>query len=544
MSTTHWPGRLLRGAVFAAALAYAAPAAAQGAPASAPRPLTLEEALRLAEDASEPVQIARAGLTRSRGQLVQARSARLPQLNGTLSYSRALASQFEGLGGGAEPDTTAPPPPVNCGRYVPNPALPLEQRVDSLEHALDCTANGGGSPFAGFGDLGFGSENTWQLGLSLSQPLFSPRIGAQNRIAEAGRTRAEIELNTQRAQLALDVTQAYYDAALADRLVGIAEATFAQADTTLAQVRLAEQVGNQPEFDVLRAQVQRDNLLPQVIQRRADRDLAYTRLRLLLDMPADVPLALTTSLEETRAVPVARFAADEGLLGDTSVVNRAAVQQAATLVTVQQNSLTIARAQRLPTVSLVSQYGRVAYPGGLLPQWDQFRTNWTVGAQLSVPIFTGGRIRGDELVAEADLVEAQARLRQTQDAASLDTRTALERLEQARAQLQASQGVVEQAARAYGIAQVRYREGLSTQVELADSRILLQQAQANRAVAARDVQIAQARVALLPYLPLGQGGAQGGATQQMQQQPQQQQQPRQQQAPAADQASAFTSGGE
>lgn len=543
MSTTHWPGLVLRAAALAAALAYAAPAAAQGGFAAAPRPLTLEEALTLAEDASEPVQIARAGLTRSRGQLVQARSARLPQLNGTLSYSRALASQFEGLGGAA-PDTTGPPPPTNCGRYTPNPALPLEQRVDSLEHALDCTANGGGNPFSGFGDLGFGSENTWQIGLSLSQPLFSPRIGAQNRIAEAGRTRAEIELSTQRAQLAMDVTQAYYDAALADRLVGIAEATFAQADTTLAQVRLAQQVGNQPEFDVLRAQVQRDNQLPLVIQRRADRDLAYTRLRLLLDMPADAPLALTTSLEETRAVPVARFAANEGLLGDTSVVNRAAVQQAATLVTVQEGSLAIAKAQRLPTVSLVSQYGRVAYPGSLLPQWDQFRTNWTVGAQLSVPIFTGGRIRGDEMVAEADLLEAQARLRQTQDAASLDTRTALERLAQARAQLQASQGVVEQAARAYSIAQVRYREGLSTQVELADSRILLQQAQANRAVAARDVQIAQARVALLPYLPLGQGGGQGGATQPQNQQQPQQQQPRQQQAPAADQASAFTSGGE
>ena len=544
MPTSPRPGRLLRGGLLAAALLLAAPAAAQ--PNLAGRTtLTLEEALRLAEDASEPVQIARAGLTRSRGQLAQARSQRLPQINGTLSYSRALASQFEGLGGSPEPDTTGPPPPQNCGTFTPNPALPLETRVDSLEHALNCSVNGGGNPFAGFGDLGFGSENTWQYGFSLSQPLFSPRISAQNRIAEAGRARAEIELNSQRAQLAMDVTQAYYDAALADRLVTIAEATLAQSDTTLAQTRLARQVGNQPEFDVLRAQVQRDNQVPVVIQRRADRDLAYTRLRLLLDMPADAPLALTTSLEATEAVPVARFAADAGLLGDTSVVNRAPVQQAETLVTVQEGALRMARAQRLPNISLTSQYGRVAYPQGALPELDQFRTNWTVGAQLSVPIFTGGRIRGDELVAEADLVEAQARLRQTQDAARLDTRTALERLRAARAQYEASSGTVEQAARAYGIAQVRYREGLSAQLELADSRILLQQAQANRAVAARDLQIAQARLALLPYLPLQTGG-QGGATQQMQQaQPQQQQQqPRQQQAPAADQASAFTAGGE
>lgn len=542
MRTFPWPGRAVRGAALVAALLAAAPAAAQPGLA-AQRPLTLEEALRLAEDASEPVQIARAGLTRSRGQLVQARAARLPQLNGSLSYSRALASQFEGLGGAPEDTTTAPPPPQNCGTFTPNPALPLETRVDSLEHAFQCANSG--SPFSGFGDLGFGSENTWQIGLSLSQAIFSPRLGAQNRIAEAGRTRAEIELNSQRAQLALDVIQAYYDAALADRLVTIAEATLAQADTTLAQTRLGRQVGNQPEFDVLRAQVQRDNQLPVVIQRRADRDLAYTRLRLLLDLPADAPLALETALEETRAVPVARFAADEDLLGDTSVVNRAPVQQAATLVSVQENTLRATRAQRLPTVSLTSQYGRVAYPGGLLPEWDQFRTNWTVGAQLNVPLFTGGRIRGEELVAEADLLEARARLRQAQDAARLDARTALERLDAARAQHQASAGVVEQAARAYSIAEVRYREGLSTQLELADSRILLQQAQANRAVAARDLQIAQARVALLPYLPFGAAG--GGATQQSQQQQfqqQPQQQQPQQQNPAAGQASAFTAGGE
>jgi outer membrane protein len=542
MRTPVRPGRTLRGAALAALLLAAAPAAAQPGFAATARPLTLEEALRLAEDASEPVQVARAGLTRSRGHLLQARSARLPQLNGTLAYSRALASQFESIGGGAEPDTTGPPPPTNCGRFVPNPALPVETRLDSLEHALDCAANS--NPFASFGDLGFGSKNTWQLGLSLSQPLFSPRIAAQNRIAEAGRTRAEIELNSQRAQLAMDVTQAYYDAALADRLVAIAEATLAQADTTLGQVRLARQVGTQPEFDVLRAQVQRDNQLPVVIQRRADRDLAYTRLRLLLDMPSEAPLALTTSLDEPGAAPVARFAADAGLLGDTSTANRAPVQQAETAVRVQEGSLRIARAQRLPVVSLVSQYGRIAYPGSALPGWNDFRTNWTVGAQLSVPIFTGGRQRGDEMVAEADLLESQARLRQARDAARLDTRTALERLDAARAQYQASSGTVEQAARAYQIAQVRYREGISTQVELSDSRILLQQSQANRAVAARDLQIAQARVALLAYLPLGSGG-QGGAAQQTQQQStQQQQQPRQQQAPAADQASAFTAGGE
>jgi outer membrane protein TolC len=532
----------MRGAALAAALALAGPAQAQqSAPAGTGRALTLDEALRLAEDASESVQVARAGLTRSRGEMLRARSEGLPQLSGSLSYSRALASEFQGIGGGAQPDTTAPPPPRNCGRYTPNPALPIEQRIDSLEQAVNCAANA--NPFAAFGDLPFGRENTWRVGLNLSQSVFTGgRIQAQNRIAQAGRTRAELELSTQRAQLALDVTQAYYDAALADRLVQIAEATLSQAETTLEQTRLARQVGNQPEFELLRAQVTRDNQVPLLIQRRSDRALAYARLMLLLDLPTDEAVSLTTSLDETVAVPVARFAANEALLGDTTAANRAAVQQALRLVDVQQSALRIARSQRMPSLSVNSQYGRVAYPEGAFPGWDDFRSNWTVGATLAMPLFTGGRIRGDEMVAQANLLEAQARVRQAQDAARLDTRVAVERLEAARAQYQASAGTVQQAQRAYQIAEVRFREGISTQVELTDSRILLQQAQANRAVAARDLQIAQARVALLPFLPFGTAGQ---GQQQPQNQQNQQTAPRQQpgQAPG-DQGQAFTSGGE
>ncbi|HSQ59445.1 MAG TPA: TolC family protein, partial [Acidobacteriota bacterium] len=57
---------------------------------------------------------------------------------------------------------------------------------------------------------------------------------------------------------------------------------------------------------------------------------------------------------------------------------------------------------------------------------------------------------------------------------SLETRDALAQLDAARAQWEASAGVVEQATRAYEIAEVRYREGISTQTELSDARLLLQ----------------------------------------------------------------------
>ncbi|HET6764980.1 MAG TPA: TolC family protein [Longimicrobiaceae bacterium] len=475
------------------------------------RPLSLDEALRMAQGASEQVAIARAGITRARGQQMQAQSQRLPQLNGSASYSRTLKSQFSGLGGTAVVDSTAP---TNCPttRFKPSPALPLDARVDSLEHALECA--GSGNPFAGLSQAGFGSANTYNLGLNLQQNLFSGgRVSALNRIAQVGRTTAEIGLTSAQAQLVLDVTQAYYDAELSDRLVGIAEAALAQADETLRQTELGRRVGNQPEFDVLRASVARDNQRPVVIQRRSDRDQAYLRLKQLLNLPLDQPLALTSSLGEADSVvaqtPQARLA-DE----DTVTEQRAAVRQAAAAVTVQEQQLRITRSQRLPAIVLQSAYGRVAFPENFVPSFSDFRSNWTVGAALSIPIFTGGRIRGEELVAQANVAQARAQLQQTRELAQLDTRSALERLATARASFQASAGTARQAARAYQIAEVRYREGISTQLELNDARLSLQQAQANQALAARDLQIAEARVRLLRDLPLSTGAASAAAMQQ------------------------------
>jgi len=105
-------------------------------------------------------------------------------------------------------------------------------------------------------------------------------------------------------------------------------------------------------------------------------------------------------------------------------------------------------------------------------------------------------------VARAELEQARLQLRQTQELAALDSRSAWAELLAARATWEASAGTIQQATRAFQIAEVRFREGVSTQLELSDARLLLQQSQANRAQAARDLQVARARMALLPDLPL------------------------------------------
>ena len=166
------------------------------------------------------------------------------------------------------------------------------------------------------------------------------------------------------------------------------------------------------------------------------------------------------------------------------------------------------QAERRPSVTLTSNYSRIAYPEVLLPAFN--RTNWSIGASVTMPFLTGGRQKGDEMVARADVEQARIQLRQMEELAALDTRSTWAELVAARAAWTATSGTVQQATRAYEIAEVRYQAGLSTQLELSDARLLSQQAEANRAQAARDLQVARARAALLPNLPVGAAGA-GGA---------------------------------
>ena len=539
---------LRRGWALALALSTipAAPAIAQD-PVGTPtvsvavgRPLSLAEALRLAEAGSEEIGIARAAVTRARGETYRARSQYFPQLNGTARYSRTLSSEFESLGGSAPaPDPGAPPiPPGPCAQYLRDATATTEERLAGLENTSRCAT--GGSPFSALGDLPFGQKNQYNVGLDASQPLFSGgRISALNSIANAGRRSAEIDLAASRAQLRLSVTEAYFDAALTDRLVQIAESSLVQTETVFRQTRLSRQVGDKSEFDLLRAQVTRDNQRPLVIQRRTQRDLAYFRLKQLLNLPYQQPLVLATDIGD------AEIDAAVGELPaiDTAATSRSSVRQAGEAVDVQEGLLRIQRAQRLPSVALTSQLGRVAYPSGGLPGWSDFRQNWSVGVGLSMPLFTGGRIRGDELVARANVDEARLRLKQTIELAALDAQSTLAALAEAEAAWAASAGTAEQAARAYTIAEVRYREGISTQVELSESRILLQQAQANRALAARDLQVARVRLALLRDLPLGGSQQQQANVRAQQQQQQQQLQQQQQQTAPRQSAGGFTPSG-
>ena len=492
-----------RHAALSVLIATILPAAgfAQRAMAPASRALTLDEAFRLAEPSSDDVRIAQNAATRARGQYLQTRAAVLPQITASANYSHIIQNQFTAITKrfAPAPNPTAPP---DTTKPVFNPISVL-----------------------------FSSPNTITLGLQASQPLYlDGRFQLANRVAKANEDVYRYGLRTARAKLRYDIASAYFDAVIADKFLQIAESSLVQTERTLRQTTLQRQVGTVAEYDLLRSRVAVDAQRPLLIQAQQNRDIATLQLKQLLNLRLTEPITLATPIQDAdmdRALAEshldndARPTAGSGLSAmtestlpklnprDTAPESRAAVQQAQALLEVQKGALRQAQLQQVPVLNLTTNYQRFAYPtnSNIIPRTlADFYPAWTVGLGFSVPIWTSGRITGDKLVARANVQDAEARLHQGQRAASLDVQLALKSLEQSEANWLASIGTEEQADKALRIADVRYTNGISTQLELSDIRNLLIQSQANRLSAAKALQLARLRITLLRDLPLGSGG--------------------------------------
>jgi outer membrane protein len=422
-------------------------------PAVAAEPLSLDQALARGLEVSEDLSLVAASRTRAEGQVWTARAGWLPAVNGSISYQHQFASQYDGVFGPTGGDTVNP----------------------------------------------FAVKDTWQLGLQVQQGIYGGgRTGAAYKVATLSRDLADQSGTSTRATVVLVVTSAYYDAVLSDRLVAIAQSTLDQAKTTLANAQLESEEEHSSEFDVLRASVEVQNQQVALIQAERNQALAHLQLGNLLDVAPDAVLP-TEDLEQPRAI-------DELVTAMFGAVpaERVAVSQADTAVEISEASKAMARAPGLPSAGLIANMALIGWSENVLPPTgsDAWKDAASVQLLVNVPMFNGGSIRGQIHSASGAVAEAETRADQAREYADADQRDASEALRTAEAQWDATTSTVDQADRAYAIAELRFNEGISTQVELADARLLRQRALANRAQAARDLQVARMRVALLPLLPL------------------------------------------
>lgn len=424
-----------------------APVDAQQPPQGDTLRLSLDRAVTRVLEQSEEIAAARVQVDLAELQITEATSPALPQLSTNLTYNRAIRTIFDDLGGppSAEPDTGQ---------------------------------DGFGDLFK---DLPFGRRNNYIATLQLSQLLFSGgSIAAAREVARTSRSASRNRLEETRADLTFQVRTAYLNAVLARQLHTIAVESRRVAEQHLEQVKSFYEAGTASEFDLLRARVDRENREPAVVQAQNAADLAELELKRLINVPADKPLLLVTELEPDSVI------VDEEELARV-MGQRPALAAAREVVSMREVAVRVYRGQRLPTVRLLGNLGFQAFPENAAPPGpSKWREDWSVSVAVAWNPFDGFSTRAQIGEAQAQLRQAHLQEDQLREALEMELAAAMAEYRRSRAQIGVTRQTVALAERTLELAEVRYSNGLSTQLEVSDAALLFDQARVNHVQAQHD----------------------------------------------------------
>ena len=415
------------------AAALASVASAQ----EAPRPITLDEAVRLAQQ-NAPLAVQARGQLRSSDATVRgAYAAFLPDVN--LNMSRSWE-------GGTRT--------VQAGRPV-----------------------------------GDGSAWSSSSGASFSLQLFD----GGSRWSEVRRSRAQqdaAEANdvNQRFQIALDVKQAFYDGLAARESEAAARTQLAEAQLQMQTATARMAAGAATKSDSLRTVIQLGNAqLAIITAQNALRTAEATLTRLVA-----TPFPVTPAEDTLSAQPITI----DSVSLERLALDGPAIRQAAAQWQVARASQKASRSSYFPTISM--SYSRGASGDDLGYGWnDPFRYSSNLRFTASYPFFN--RLNREEQRVSADVQEAnaEAAFRDARFATRQQLTQFLGALRTAEARIAIQRASVAAAEEDVRVQQQRYAVGASRLLDLLTSQTELNNARAALIQARYDYRIAKAQLEAL-----------------------------------------------
>jgi len=319
------------------------------------------------------------------------------------------------------------------------------------------------SPYSDLFDIGF--DATWELDLWGKTRRGVEAADANIVAAEQARGNAVISLTA-------EVARTYLALRGAQRRHAIVQADIADQQQLLALTNSRSKNGFASQADAVQQQVSLSASQAQLPPIEQDIDQAMNRLALLLALP---PGALAERLAPLPPTDVALPPeVPVGLPGDLlrrrpDILKSEADLHAATARVGQ------AQAQLFPSITLGGSAGLQSVHAGSLTDWaSRF---WVGGAQVSIPIFEGGKLKAQIRTADAQMKEAALAWRSTVLAAYHDANDALVAYADEQRHAAALARQLADARRADALMRSRHRSGFVSMIEVLDAQRSVHQAE-------------------------------------------------------------------
>jgi outer membrane protein TolC len=241
------------------------------------------------------------------------------------------------------------------------------------------------------------------------------------------------------------------------------ESVAAQVNTAQALYNQAsDQVnaGTSPAIDGLRAQVELKTRQQQLIQAKNDFAIQKITLARVIGLAAGQAYDLT---DKSPYEPFTAMTLDEAL--QRAYASRSDYMAASATERAAEYTKKAARAEYLPSLSFSADYG-VAGTYSTLATHGVFDVRGT----LSIPIFQGGKVHGDELQADAQLEQARQQLENIRGQIDQDVRTAFLNLQSSAEQVEVAKSNIDLAQQTLDQSRDRFAAGVADTVEVVQAQ--------------------------------------------------------------------------
>ena len=312
---------------------------------------------------------------------------------------------------------------------------------------------------------GFGYQDAR---VNLAQSLYNGELRNQYRARRSDEQASILSVQDSRDVVVFAVGTAYLQVVASAARVETARAQLASAGELDQQT--ADQVRNEvaPEIDSIRSQVERQSAEQRLTNATNQLEKDKLTLARIIGLAIDQNFELTDPLT---------YRPLSGITNETATAealrSRADIRSAEASVQAAMFTLRAQKAQRLPVVSLTADYGG---GGANLGNLNQV---YSIGGNISVPIYTGGRIHSDIEQAEADLERREAEYEDLKGRVAYDVRVAWLDLSASDSSVRVAQRNSALAAKALAQSQDRYLNGVTNYLEVVQAQEALTGANEN-----------------------------------------------------------------
>lgn len=401
--------------------------------------LSIEESIQIALANNPSIKIAEAKVADAKQSVAQAFGAALPAVN--MQGSKIVDEVVR---------------PIDNFLYVPgvvpDPANPITFLM--------------ANPY-----LEFDMTRTYQMDVSVNQPLFTGgKIALGTIMARKGLNLMNSQFDQEKNDLAYNVIQAYLGLLVTKEFLAVAEDGYNTAYEFYEISELLYKQGMISKLDLLQAEVQAANLLPQKIQAENGVTMAEAGLRILLDLDDDTEIILLDSMSYTPGY----YELDD--LRSQALLSRAELKQMEISKSLSGLGVNMARTEYLPMVALSWSYSKFGDDFDTFSDWDESNM---LAIGLSYNLFNGGARWSKVQQAKIARKQADYGYEALRDAIMLDVEQNYLRLVEAENNINSQQKTVIQAEEAARLAKIQYREGTITNLQANQIQISLTAARAN-----------------------------------------------------------------